>query len=102
VPTLLPGEYKMTIEYSGFATYSADRVTVSVGQNTQVNPVLSVKETKEVVQVTAENVSPVDTFQSTISGVVNVRQIDQLPLNGRNYLELARLQPGVEIQAGQS
>jgi len=102
VPTLLPGDYKVTIEYSGFATYVANGIVVAVGQNTAVNPVLSVKQAQEIVQVQAENVAQVDTFQSTISGVVNVRQIDQLPLNGRNYLELARLQPGVEIQSGQS
>jgi len=42
------------------------------------------------------------TEQVTVGGVVTTRQIDQLPLNGRNYLELAALQPGVEIQDGKT
>jgi hypothetical protein len=102
LPTLLPGEYRMTIEYPGFATYGVERVVVEVGQIRRIDAVLSVKESKEIVQVEAEQVARIETFQSTIGGVVNVRQIDQLPLNGRNYLELARLQPGVEIQEGRA
>src|SRR6266542_3365230 len=51
--------------------------------------------------VTAESVA-IDTTQATVGGVATARQIDELPLNGRNYLELARLQPGVEIQEGRS
>lgn len=102
VSTLLPGEYKVTVEYPGFTTHVVDRIVVEVGQTQRVNAALQVKETTQIIEVTAANTAAIDTVQSTVGGVVNVQQIDQLPLNGRNYLELARLQPGVEIQEGRA
>lgn len=102
IPTLLPGEYRLTVETPGFATYAAERVVVEVGQTAKVNAKLQVKEISEVVQVTGTGAAVVDTSQSAVGGVVNVRQINELPLNGRNYLELAKLQPGVEIQEGRA
>jgi len=50
----------------------------------------------------AANAVAIDTERATVGGVVNTRQIDQLPLNGRNYLELAKLEPGVEISDGKA
>src|SRR5213078_2291671 len=47
-------------------------------------------------------IGAVDTERATIEGVINARQINELPLNGRNLLELARLQPGVEINEGRA
>jgi hypothetical protein len=44
----------------------------------------------------------VDIEHATVGAVVTTKEIDQLPLNGRNYLELARLEPGVEIQDGKT
>lgn len=102
IPTLLPGEYKLTIEMGGFAGYIAERVVVEVGQSARVDAALQVKGITDVVQVTEAGAGGVETTQSTVGGVVNVRQIDELPLNGRNYLELAKLQPGIEIQEGSS
>ncbi|MGA7317772.1 MAG: hypothetical protein WBX22_27835 [Silvibacterium sp.] len=43
-----------------------------------------------------------NTTQTTIQGVLDRQQIEQLPLNGRNFLDLAQLQPGVQIQDGTS
>ena len=99
VPTLLPGEYKLSVEYSGFARYELKQVVVEVGQIARVNPTLQVAGTQQTIEVTAA-ATYVDTSQNTVGGVVTVQQIAELPLNGRNYLELARLQPGVEIQEG--
>ncbi len=97
--TLLPGAYKVVVEYTGFARYTLDGVVVEVGQIARVNAVLQLATTTQAVEVSA-SAAAVDTTQAIVGGVVTVRQIDQLPLNGRNYLELARLQPGVEIQEG--
>jgi hypothetical protein len=44
----------------------------------------------------------VDTVPTTVQGVLDRQQIEQLPLNGRNFLDLAQLQPGVQIQDGNS
>jgi hypothetical protein len=100
VPSLLPGAYKLTVGYSGFSDYKLDSLPVDVGQIAHVDVTLAVGASSTQVQV-AEQTAGIDTEQATVGGVVTSRQIDQLPLNGRNYLELARLEPGVEIQAGQ-
>src|SRR5215468_1636568 len=102
IPTLQAGDYKLTIEYRGFASFTIERVVVEVGQTARVDAALKITGTTESLQITGAETAAVDTQQATVGGVVNTRQIEQLPLNGRNYLELARLQPGVEIQEGRS
>ncbi|HKE05631.1 MAG TPA: carboxypeptidase regulatory-like domain-containing protein [Blastocatellia bacterium] len=102
IPTLQAGDYKLTIEYRGFANFTIERVVVEVGQTARVDAALKITGTTESLQITGAETALVDTQQATVGGVVNTRQIEQLPLNGRNYLELARLQPGVEIQEGRS
>src|SRR5262249_45170609 len=102
IPTLLPGDYKLTVEARGFGAFTAERVVVEVGQTAKVDAAMKIAGTTEAIQVTGAETATVDTQQTTVGGVVNTRQIDELPLNGRNFLELARLQPGVEIQQGQS
>jgi len=66
----------------------------------RVDVVLVVGAAAAQVQV-ADQAVTIDTEQTAVGGVVTTRQIDQLPLNGRNYLELTRMEPGVEIQSGQ-
>jgi hypothetical protein len=101
IATLKPGEYTVTVSTKGFADFVAQRVVVEVGQTVRIDAAMTVQAVNELVNVVATNVG-VDTSQATVGGVVNLRQINELPLNGRNYLELARLQPGVEIQEGRS
>lgn len=103
LPTLQAGEYKLNISYTGFANFEVSRIVVAVGQTANLEAQLKVAGTTETIQVSgADSASVVELQQATIGGVVNTRQIEQLPLNGRNYLELARLQPGVEIQEGRA
>ncbi len=101
IATLKPGDYSLRVSSKGFVDFVAPNISVQVGQTTRVEAGLSVQALNESVSVTAASVA-VDTSQTAISGVVNLRQINELPLNGRNYLELAKLQPGVEIQEGRS
>jgi Carboxypeptidase regulatory-like domain len=101
ITTLKPGEYLLKVSTKGFAEFVVPRVVVEVGQTARVDAALAVQAVNEQVEVTGASVS-VDTSQMTVGGVVNLKQINELPLNGRNYLELARLQPGVEIQEGRS
>jgi Carboxypeptidase regulatory-like domain/TonB dependent receptor len=100
LPSLLPGAYKLTVNYSGFSDYTVESLAVEVGQIAHVNVVLAIGAASTQVQV-GEQSAIIDTEQATVGGVVTAKQIDELPLNGRNYLDLARLEPGVEIQAGQ-
>ena len=55
----------------------------------------------QTVEVSASEVL-VNTSQATVQGVVTAEQIDNLPINGRNFLDLAQLEPGVQIQDGQN
>src|SRR4029434_1605538 len=93
--------YTLKISSRGFADFVAPLVVVEVGQTVRVDAAMSVRALTEKIEVVAASVS-VDTSQAAVGGVVNLKQINELPLNGRNYLELARLQPGVEIQEGRS
>ncbi|MGH9838519.1 MAG: TonB-dependent receptor [Blastocatellia bacterium] len=103
LPTLQAGEYKLQISQPGFANHLVDRVIVAVGQTANIEAQLKIAGATETVQVSgADAAAAVELQEATVGGVVNTRQIEQLPLNGRNYLELARLQPGVEIQEGRA
>jgi len=95
--TSLPlGIYELHAELAGFAPYTNKSVEVSVGQTTDVNIDLRVAGVSESVSVTAE--SPlVQTTNSSVGGVVDVKRIENLPLNGRQFANLAATIPGVGL-----
>lgn len=95
---LTPGSYVVRVEAAGFKTSEAS-VTVRVGVTSAGNFKLQVGEASQVVQVQAEAVQ-VNTEQVTVQGVLTTEQIENLPVNGRNFLDLAQLEPGVQIQDG--
>ncbi len=94
IPLLQPGQYRVAASHSGFKTYTQTSVTVRVNEDSGVNISLEVGAVAERIEVTAE-ASLVQTHTSTLGQVVQSRQIVELPLNGRNFLQLALLQPGV-------
>jgi hypothetical protein len=95
---LIPGIYVVRVESASFKT-SETTLVVRVGQITPANTKLEVGAAATVVEVTGEEVS-VNTEQSQLSGVLTSQQISNLPINGRNFLDLAQLEPGVQIQDG--
>ena len=95
---LQPGTYEVRIEAPGFQTQALTTV-VQVGVTTNGNAKLSVGKATEVVEVTSTGVA-VNTEQPTVQGVLTTQQIENLPINGRNFLDLAQLEPGVQIQDG--
>jgi hypothetical protein len=95
---LNPGDYVVRIETRGFQTLEMP-VTVQVNTTSAANVKLTLGESAQVVEVQAEEVS-VNTEQSTVQGVLTSQQIESLPINGRNFLDLAQLEPGVQIQDG--
>jgi hypothetical protein len=101
IPTSMPGAYKVVVEAKGFRTSEVPRVNVEVGQTARLDVNLTVGTETVTVEVVSDAIT-VDTQQATVGGVVSERQIAELPLNGRNYLELARLEPGVEINEGRA
>ncbi len=92
--SLGPGTYTLRISLAGFKTWQREDIVLSVAQHATFHPVLEVGEVSQHVQVTS---APplVTTSSSTLSSVVGSRQIQQLPLNGRNALQLVSLTPGV-------
>ena len=97
---LTPGDYTLEIDASGFGKYQ-ERLTVQVGNIVNGNVKLSISSNTQSIQVSSSAIQ-VDTDQATIQGVLDSKQIQQLPINGRNFLDLAQLEPGVQIQDGQN
>jgi hypothetical protein len=95
---LTPGNYVVRVETKGFKTSEA-AFTVQVGVTSSGNIKLQVGEATQVVEVQASEVQ-VNTEQATVQGVLTTQQIENLPINGRNFLDLAQLEPGVQIQDG--
>ena len=95
---LIPGDYAVRVEAKGFNTTEA-QVVVQVGVTATGNVKLQVGQESTVVEVQGSAVS-VNTEQATVQGVLTTDQIENLPVNGRNFLDLAQLEPGVQIQEG--
>jgi hypothetical protein len=93
---LVPGNYKTQVSVKGFSAVEVP-VTVLVGNTATVNVNLQVGEERTVIVVQASAVQ-VNSEQPTVQGVLNEQQIENLPVNGRNFLDLAQLEPGVQIQ----
>ncbi|MEW6126281.1 MAG: TonB-dependent receptor [Acidobacteriota bacterium] len=97
IPALQPGEYEVTIEAQGFSRTSFNAV-VEVGSSFAGDVTLTAGGGTEVVDIAAGQAS-VEKENHQIAGVINQKKIDALPLNGRNFLQLALLEPGVSVSA---
>src|SRR5207302_10922224 len=95
---LLPGDYLVRVEVPGFKAVEM-KVNVQVGVVTSGNISLEVGSSSTVITVETSTVQ-VNSEQVAVQGVVTTQQIEQLPINGRNFLDLAQLEPGVQIQDG--
>src|SRR5271166_47714 len=95
---LIPGNYKTLVSAKGFNS-AETAVTVLVGNTASVSVKLQIGSGKELVEV-QDSASRVNTEQPTVQGVLTEQQIENLPVNGRNFLDLAQLEPGVQIQDG--
>jgi hypothetical protein len=93
IANLAPGAYRVVVEAPGFAARTFDQVVVEVGSRVPVDAVLDVSGRSEQVTV-EERAVAVPTGSSLVGGVVSSAQVEGLPLNGRNFLELALLLPG--------
>jgi len=92
-PTLRAGSYTLRFEISGFSP--AERtVSLLVGQTVSVDLALDVAQTKSSVSVEAA-AAEVDTSSSGVAGDVSPAEVQKIPLNGRNYLQLAMMVPGI-------
>jgi outer membrane receptor protein involved in Fe transport len=91
---LPPGEYTMKVEAKGFRSKTSEApIAVQVGQTRTLDTALPVGPVSEIIDLVAE-IPLIDTFDSKVDGLIDQHEIDALPLNGRNFLELALLIPG--------
>src|ERR1700728_1704044 len=95
---LVPGAYSVRAEARGFKTTQLS-VDVQVNNTANGSIKLEIGQESTVVEVQASEVG-VNTEQAEVQGVLTASQISNLPVNGRNFLDLAQLEPGVQIQDG--
>jgi hypothetical protein len=93
---LIPGDYRTRVIARGFKSVEVT-LTVLVGNIATANADLEIGNSNEEINVKGSELR-VNTEQPTVQGVLNDRQIENLPVNGQNFLDLAQLEPGVQIQ----
>jgi hypothetical protein len=93
LPNLPVGTYDLKIEVPGFATSEFKGVTIEAGRTTTVDAKLQIVSANATVNVNASTAN-LDLTQSMIQGQITSKTIESIPLNGRNFLELAYLVPG--------
>ena len=98
---LVPGSYKVDIEKVGFKHFSRTSLTVDVQSTIRVDAPLEIGDVGQVVEVSAQ-AALLQTDSSALSHVVEGRTIQEMPLNGRNVLNLVSLVPGVVPQGSAS
>jgi len=97
LPQLEPGPYTLTAEREGFRREVVRKIVLETGQDVRVDISLKIGAVTESIEV--EATAPlINADNSNIGGVVEQRKIVELPLNGRNYLQLAALQPKISSQ----
>ena len=95
-PSLAPGEYRLDVELAGFKPVRREGIRLSTGEKARIDFDLSVGDIRELVTVVAD--SPVVRVETASLGtVVENEQVVQLPLNGRLFIMLAAIAPGVAL-----
>src|SRR2546423_1284601 len=94
VPILPPGDYEVHVTASGFRTLVQRGIQLAVGQTLVLDLALDVGGVEAEVNVTAE-APRINLTNGSVSGLIDDKQIRDLPLNGRSFQQLALLQPGV-------
>lgn len=97
-PALQAGDYEVKVEVRGFRT-EVRQAQVLAGNATTVNLALSLGSTQEVVNVEAATAA-INYDSNTVQGSIERNVIQEMPLNGRSFLQLGSLEPGVQIVPG--
>jgi hypothetical protein len=93
-PDLAPGTYKIHVEAKGFKSVERPNVVIEVASDVRADFALQTGNVSEVITVT-EDVALLNTTSATLGGTLSNKEINDLPLNGRNYENLLQLRPGV-------
>src|SRR5271167_1389798 len=97
---LLPGTYKVQAEAEGFASTIVTDLVVDIGASLSLDITLPIKGQTQSVTVSALEVGPVDTSTAGINQVINSRDLETLPLSGRDYRDLAQLSSSAQVVPG--
>ncbi len=100
-PNLLPGNYRVRVEFQGFSTIERQNIKLEVGQDVRIDIALQPGEQRQVVTVQAE-LPLIETNNAELGGTIPNQVINDLPLNGRNFENLIDLRPGVSKYPGNS
>jgi len=93
--SLIPGRYTITVTLAGFQTFSSVHNVLTVGTPLVVDVTLTVGTVGQTVEVVESNYQRLETSNATVSDIMDTKQVQNLPLNGRNPLALLTLEPGV-------
>src|SRR6267378_4830041 len=96
---LFPGQYRVDVEKQGFKHFARTGITVEVQQSTHIDASLQVGEVSQVVEVTSET-PLLQAETSSLGTVVEQREANELPLNGRNIFNLITVSPAAVAQGG--
>ena len=99
IPNLKAGIYEVSAEKQGFQRRVVERVVLDVQSNRSVDLVLSLGQVTEQVTVSASP-SELQTTESSVSTLFETKLVNEIPLNGRNFLQLQLLSPGVTLARG--
>jgi len=100
VPYLAPGTYRVTVQSRGFQKSVVENISLVVGQEARADVALRTGAVTETVEVQANAVA-LDTDSSAVSQLVSQRQVEELPLNGRNFLNLLFIGAGAVQTVGE-
>ena len=98
-PSLLPGDYQISFEKTGFKTFTRTGLTLQVGQDARLDTPLQLGSVSEKIEVKAD-VPALETETHSTGEVVEARQVTELPLLGRDAYALGELVPGVRTSRG--
>ena len=94
IPLLQPGDYTISAEAPGFKKTTQKGLTLQINQQASIDFKLEVGQVSDAVEVTAQ-AAQLESESSSLGTVVTEKLVNQLPLNGRNFVQLATLSPGV-------
>src|SRR5687768_11504980 len=94
---LVPGRYRLEVQMSGFQRYVRDNIEVNVQATPRIDVALELGSQQETVSVTAE-APQLQTESASVGTIVGLRAVQELPLNGRNVLNLIAVAPTVVPQ----
>jgi len=96
IQQLQPGAYRITVTQAGFKTTQVDTVELGVGQTRSLDLILQTGDVSAVVDVTSDEISAASIDQSSnrLGTNISAKEVEQLPVNGRNYSQLYLNAPG--------